>query len=52
MTIEAHDEDEAIRRFLAANRSELVAFAKPRGRESIATVRRNDCLFLVRVYEN
>ena len=50
-TIEAKDPGEAINRFVDLNESELVSFTNPRpGRESIATVRKNDIVFLVRVY--
>ena len=51
MTIEARDPDEAISRFVNQNESELVSFTNPRpGVESIATVKKNDVVFLVRVY--
>jgi hypothetical protein len=51
MTIEARDPDEAINRFVNQNESELVSFTNPRrGVESIATVKKNDVVFLVRVY--
>ena len=48
--IEAADEDEAISHFLRDSESELVSFQSVRGRESIATVKKNDSVFLVRVY--
>ena len=49
--IEASDPDEAISQFVRLNDSELVSLSQPApGRESIATVRKNDCVFLVRVY--
>ena len=49
--IEAHDADEAISQFVVQNASELVSLIKPaRGRESIATVKRDESVYLVRVY--
>ena len=49
--IEAGTPDDAIGEFVRQNRSELVSLSKPvRGRESIATVRKDDLVFLVRVY--
>lgn len=51
MTIEASDAGEAIHRFVDQDDSELVSFTNPRpGQESIATVRKNDSVYLVRVY--
>jgi hypothetical protein len=51
MTIDARSADDAISQFLAENHSELVSLTKPiRGRESIATVRKNDSVYLVRIY--
>ena len=51
--VEAGGPDEAIDSFVKDNRSELVSFTRPaRGRESIATVRKDDSFYLVRVYEN
>ena len=38
--------------FVRQNQCELVSFATPTARESIATVRKEDSVFLVRVYEN
>ena len=50
-TIEAADPDAAISQFVRQNASELVSLSRPaRGRESIATVRKDDCVFLVRIY--
>ena len=50
-TIEAASADEAITQFLRQNSSELVSMTRPsRGRESIATVRKDDSVFLLRVY--
>jgi hypothetical protein len=49
--VEADDPDHAITQFLSDNRSILVSLVRPvRGRESIATVKRDDAVFLVRVY--
>jgi len=51
LTIEARNADEAISKFVESNESELVSFTEVgAGRESIATVRKNDSVFLVRVY--
>ena len=51
MTIEARNPDEAINHFVNQNESELVSFTNPRpGVESIATVKKDDIVFLVRVY--
>ena len=50
-TIEAVGPDEAISEFVRQERSELVSLSRPAtGRESIATVKKDDCVFLVRVY--
>ncbi|MDQ6802043.1 MAG: hypothetical protein M3041_14555 [Acidobacteriota bacterium] len=50
--IEAADRDSAIFEFVRRSASELVSFATPvRGRESIATVKKDDSVYLVRVYE-
>jgi len=50
-TIEARDPGEAINLFVDQDDSELVSFTNPRpGSESIATVRKKDVVFLVRVY--
>ena len=51
MTIEASDPGEAINLFVDQDDLELVSFTNPRpGQESIATVRKNDSVYLVRVY--
>jgi hypothetical protein len=51
MTIDADNPDDAITAFVRQNDSELVSFQKPAEcRESIATVRKDDVVFLVRVY--
>ena len=50
-TIEAANADDAITQFVLQNASELVSLTTPAtGVESIATVRKNDSVFLVRVY--
>jgi hypothetical protein len=49
--IEANDADEAISQFVREYEAELVSFSSPaRGTESIATVKKEDAVFLVRVY--
>ncbi len=49
--IEAATASDAITEFVRQNRSELVSLTRPlRGTESIATVRKDDFVFLVRVY--
>jgi hypothetical protein len=48
--IEAGDADEAIARYVREREAELVSFTSPRGAESIATVKKEDAVFLVRVY--
>ena len=49
--IEAGTADDAIGEFVRQNGSELVNLTTPgRGHESIATVKKDDCVFLVRVY--
>lgn len=50
MTIEAGNADEAISRYVRDSDAELVSFSSPRGDESIATVKKEDTVFLVRVY--
>ena len=51
MTIDADNADAAISEFVRQNESELVSFQKPAEcRESIATVKKDDIVFLVRVY--
>ncbi len=50
-TIEAASAGDAITEFVRRNASELVSLTSPpTGRESIATVRKDDFVFLVRVY--
>jgi len=49
--VEARTADDAIAQFVRENASELVNMTTPlTGRESIATVKRNDSVYLVRVY--
>lgn len=51
MTVEAGDADEAITRYVRECEGQLVSCMSPgRGRESIATVKKEDAVFLVRVY--
>lgn len=51
ITVEASDAGAAITQFVRQNESELVSFIRPaNGRESIATVKKEDTVFLVRVY--
>ncbi len=49
-TVEARTADEAISKFVKSHHSELVSFTAAAGRESIATVRKDESVFLVRVY--
>ena len=51
-TIEAADPGEALNSFARDQESEIVSFQSMKGRESIATVRKDDAVFLVRVYTN
>ncbi len=49
--IDADTADDAITQFVRQSDSELVSFLKPAEcRESIGTVKKNDTVFLVRVY--
>ena len=48
--IEARDPDDAITQFIRENHSELVSLTQPTRGESIATVKKDDSMFLVRVY--
>lgn len=51
MTVEAAGPNEAISQFVRDHASELVSLTQPAiGRESIATVKKDDSVFLVRVY--
>jgi hypothetical protein len=50
VTIEAGDAGEAISQYLRESAAELVSLTSPQGRESIATVKKEDAVFLVRVY--
>ena len=49
-TIEAKDADEAISHFVEDEQSVLLSLISPKGRESIATVKKEDSMYLVRVY--
>ena len=49
-TIEARDASDALSRFARSSQSEIVSFQSTARRESIATVRKKDAMFLVRVY--
>ena len=50
-TVVANDADEAIHQYVRDAEAELVSFTQPaRGLESIATVKKQDTVFLVRVY--
>jgi len=49
-TIEASDAGEALSHFVRSSQSEIVSFQATPGRESIATVKKKDTVFLVRVY--
>jgi hypothetical protein len=51
IVVEAIGPGEAISQFVRDNASELVSLTQPAmGRESIATVKKDDSVFLVRVY--
>ena len=50
--VEARDADEALSLFVNGDEFELVSFVQPRGRESIATIKKHDAVYLVRVYAN
>ena len=51
LTVEAGDADEAITQYLRECMGELVSCSRPaRGQESIATVKQEDTVYLVRVY--
>ena len=51
MFIEAGTADDAIGEFVRQNHSELISLSRPvRGQESIATVKKDDSVYLVRVY--
>ena len=50
--IEAANRDAALSEFARRNASEVVSFSTPAaGRESIATVKKDESVYLVRVYE-
>jgi hypothetical protein len=48
--VDAENADDAISQFVRESDAELLSFTNPRGRESIATVRRQDAFYLVRIY--
>lgn len=49
--IEASDHEDAISRYVAESEAELVSVHRPgRGIESIATVKKADAVYLVRIY--
>lgn len=51
LVIEADDAEQAISQFVVQSASELVSVTHPgRGSESIATVKKADSVYLVRVY--
>lgn len=51
MVVEAAGPDEAISRYVDQSEAELVSLTNPRSSdESIATIKKDDCVFLVRVY--
>jgi len=51
MRIEAANEDDAVHQFARDSACELMSVTRPlRGRESFATVRKDDSLILVRIY--
>lgn len=50
-TVEADDAADAIHQFVRDSEAELVSFTEPaRSSESIATVKKEDAVYLVRVY--
>lgn len=50
-TIEAASSDDAITEFIRRSDCELVSLTRPlTGRESIATIKKDDSVFLLRVY--
>jgi hypothetical protein len=51
--VEAENPDDAISRFVRQSDAELVSCSRPgRGRESIATMKKEDAVYLVRVYSD
>jgi hypothetical protein len=51
--VEATDLDEAMHKYLAEESSELMSQVRPlRGAESVATVRKDDALYMLRIYPN
>ena len=52
-TVEAASADDAITQFVRQSAAQLVSFTSPSaGKESIATMRKDDFVFLVRVYSD
>lgn len=52
-TVEAASADDAITQFVRQSAAQLVSFTSPpAGKESIGTVRKDDFVFLVRVYSD
>jgi YD repeat-containing protein len=52
ITLEASDADAAITQYVRDLEGELVSVSRPaRGQESIATVKKEDAVFLVRIYQ-
>jgi hypothetical protein len=51
-SIEAADPTEALTQFVRRHSSELVSLSRPLGRESIATVKKDDSVYLVRIYQD
>lgn len=49
-TLEAKDAEEAISRWVEQSDAELVSFTRPRVAESVATVKKEDTILMVRVY--
>jgi hypothetical protein len=53
ITIEAATPDEAVSEFVRRSQCELVSLARPiKGGESIATIKKDDAVFLLRVYSD
>jgi hypothetical protein len=52
VTVEAANSSDALTEFVRRNESQLVSLSTPaKGRESIATVLKDDSVYLIRVYE-
>jgi hypothetical protein len=50
ITVEAPDADHALHEFVRESQSELVSVTPVPGRESIATIKKDEAVYLVRVY--